>query len=227
VDTVVTTANSAARGGADTTETVDLQGNAALVDAANAAGVSRFLFVSVLGASDESPAEFVRAKAATERRLRDSGMAFTILQPNAFMDVWVPAIVGMPLQQGRPVTLVGRGDHRHSLVAEADVASLAVACLGNPAASGRTLALCGPEAWTWTEIVAEGSRILGRAIDVEYVPPGTPLPGLPPVMSALATGFETYETAVDTSGVAGEFGVQRTHLPDFLRAMLTTAPVNA
>jgi NADH dehydrogenase len=227
VDTVVTTANSAARGGADTTETVDLQGNAALVDAANAAGVSRFLFVSVLGADDDSPAEFVRAKAATERRLRESGMAFTILQPNAFMDVWVPALVGMPLQQGRPVTLVGRGDHRHGLVAAADVAALAVACLGDPAASGRTLALCGPEAWTWTEIVAEGSRILGRAIDVEYVPPGSQLPGLPPVMSALATGFEMSETVMDTSGVAEEFGVQRTHLPDFLRTMLSTAAVDA
>ncbi len=223
VRAVVTTANSAARGGEDTTETVDLHGNEALVAAASAAGVQQFLFVSVLGASEDSPVEFVRAKALTERRLRESGMPYTIVQPNWFMDVWAPMIVGMPLQQGRPVLLVGRGDHRHSFVAAADVASLAVACLGNPAALGRTLMLCGPDALTWTEVVTEASRILGSTIDVEYVSPGTPLPGLPPVVTALAAVFETYETVIDTSDVAREFGVQPTHLQDFLRAMLTTA----
>ncbi|WP_210479585.1 SDR family oxidoreductase [Naasia sp. SYSU D00948] len=222
--TVVTTANSAGRGGEDTTETVDLRGNAALVDAARTAGVAHFVFVSVLGATEDSPAEFVRAKALTERRIRESGMAYTIIQPNFFMDVWVPMLVGLPLQQGRPVLLVGRGDHRHSFVASADVASLAIACVGEAAASGRTLALCGPEALTWTEVVAEASRILGTTIEVEYVAPGTPLPGLPPVVTALAAALETYETVLDTSEVAREFGVERTHLRDFLRAMLTPAP---
>jgi NADH dehydrogenase len=38
VDTVITTANSAQRGGDDNVQTVDLQGNANLIDAAKAAG---------------------------------------------------------------------------------------------------------------------------------------------------------------------------------------------
>ena len=55
VEVVVTTANSAKRGGADNVETVDLTGNRNLIDAAARAGVRRFVFVSVLGVSADSP----------------------------------------------------------------------------------------------------------------------------------------------------------------------------
>ena len=48
VSAVVTTANSAARGGDDTTEAVDRQGNRALIDAARTADVGRFVFISSL-----------------------------------------------------------------------------------------------------------------------------------------------------------------------------------
>src|SRR5437867_11550136 len=51
-DTVITTANSAARGGEDKVQTVDLEGNRHLIDAALAAGMNQFIFVSVLTAED-------------------------------------------------------------------------------------------------------------------------------------------------------------------------------
>ena len=47
-----------------------------------------------------------QAKAATEAYLRESGMPYTILGPDIFMEVWVGMLVGMPLQAGQPVTLV-------------------------------------------------------------------------------------------------------------------------
>ena len=55
VDTVISTANSVKRGGEDTLETVDLQGTLDLIDAAQRAGVKRFLYASVQGASPDSP----------------------------------------------------------------------------------------------------------------------------------------------------------------------------
>src|SRR3954454_15187016 len=54
VDTIITTANSGFRGGEDTVETVDLQGNRNLIDAARAAGVRQFIFVSTLLADPNS-----------------------------------------------------------------------------------------------------------------------------------------------------------------------------
>ena len=62
VDAIVTTANSIGHGGEDTVESVDLRGNRNLIDAAEAAGVRRFVFTSALGAAADSPMEFLRAK---------------------------------------------------------------------------------------------------------------------------------------------------------------------
>ena len=46
---------------------------------------------ATLGASAASPLPLFRAKAAVEDRLRASGLAWTVLQPNAFMDVFLRA----------------------------------------------------------------------------------------------------------------------------------------
>src|SRR5919205_1181972 len=78
VDVVITTANAVGRGGADTVEAVDLAGNRALIDAARAAGVGQFIFVSALGSAPDSPVPFMRAKGHTEAHLRASGMPFAI-----------------------------------------------------------------------------------------------------------------------------------------------------
>jgi NADH dehydrogenase len=153
VDTVITTANSALRGGGDTTETVDRRGNRNLIDAAEAAGVRHFIFISALGVSDESPVDFMRAKAETERYLRDSGMEYTILQPNVFLDVWIPLLIGTAVEAGEPVTLVREGRRRHSMIAAADVAAFTVACVSNPTAVDRTIPLGGPEPVSWRDIV--------------------------------------------------------------------------
>lgn len=130
VETVVTTANSAKRGGDDTVESVDLDGNRALVEAATQAGVKRFIFVSALGADSDSPVPFLHAKARTEEAIQASGMGYEILRPDVYMDVWVPVVVGIPMQTGQAVRLVGEGSHRHSFVFSGDVGRFAVALAG-------------------------------------------------------------------------------------------------
>ena len=95
IETVITTANSALRGGADTPQSVDLEGNRNLIEAARAASVEHFIFVSLLGADPKNPAPFVQAKAQSESALRESGMEYTILAPTAYMEVWPAMVVGM------------------------------------------------------------------------------------------------------------------------------------
>jgi uncharacterized protein YbjT (DUF2867 family) len=151
---VVTTANSAMRSVPDTVETVDLGGNQSLIDAAQRAGVKRFIFVSALGADADSPVPFLRAKAAAEARLRDSGMSHTILRPNMFMDVWIPMIADRAVKTGRPVTVIGEGRRRHSFVAMQDVAKFAVAAVDHLAAANRVVVMGGPEPISWRDIVS-------------------------------------------------------------------------
>jgi uncharacterized protein YbjT (DUF2867 family) len=219
VEAIVSTANSALRGGDDTVETVDRQGNRNLIDAASAAGVRHFVFTSVLGASPDSPVPFVRAKGETEQRLQDSGMSWTMLQPEAYMDIWFPMVVGGPALAGQSVTLVGEGRRRHSFVAMRDVAEYALATLDHEA-NGQTLPIGGPEPVSWWEVIAAFNQELGHEISVRTVQPGEPVPGLPDVMAQLLAAMETYDTAIDSSGLASTYGITPTSAAEFVRGFV-------
>src|SRR5512139_885326 len=70
IETVITTANSVLRGGEDNLQTVDVQGNRNLIDAARAAGVQQFIFTSALGADANHPFPLFQAKGVTDAYLR-------------------------------------------------------------------------------------------------------------------------------------------------------------
>lgn len=219
IETLITTANSARRGGEDNVQTVDLAGNRNLIDAAKAAGVKQFIFTSALGADINSPAPFIQAKAKTEAYLRDSGMMYTILAPNAFMDMWVGMVIGVPLQAGQPVTLVGEGRRKHSFIAVRDVAAFATAAVGHPEAMNQYLAIGGPEALSWRDVVATFERVLDREIPVQYVSPGEPVPALPEgMMQQAMAGMEMYDSPLDMTEAASTFGVELTTLEESVRS---------
>lgn len=217
IETVITTANSAARGGDDSAETVDRQGNRNLIEAAERAGVRRFIFISALGSTPDSPVPFFQAKAATEQRLRESGMTWTILAPNLFMESWALGVVGGPITHGQPVTLVGTASRKHSFISAADVAHFAVAAVDAPVARNEYLPLGGPEALSWRDVVSVFERVLDRAVDTRFVQPGEPVPGMPDVMSGLLAAMETYDTVLDTGPLARQMGVELTPLESVVR----------
>jgi uncharacterized protein YbjT (DUF2867 family) len=223
-DVLITTANAIGRGGADTLESVDLSGNRDLIDAAQAAGVQQFIFTSALGATPDSPVPFLQAKGQTEAHLRASGIPFTILAPNLFMEVWIGGIVGLPLAEGHPVTLVGEGRRKHSFVSVEDVAAFAAAAVGHPAARNQYLPIGGPEPVSWREIVATCEQVLDRTIPVETVAPGELLPGLPPIMSSLMAAMESYDSALEMAEAARTFGVTLTSVEAYVRRTFAAVP---
>jgi uncharacterized protein YbjT (DUF2867 family) len=222
VETVLSTANSATRGGADNPQSVDLDGNRNLIEAARDAGVEHFVFISLLGADPDHPAPFMQAKGQSEAVLRESGMGYTILAPTAFMEFWPAMVVGMPVLQGQTVTLVGEGSRRHSFVSNRDVAAFAVKAVDHPAARNEHLAIGGPEALTWRDVVATYERVLERSIPVEYVAMGEPVPGLPEPMPALLAGMETYDSVVEVEETSRTFGVPVRRLETFVREQVAT-----
>jgi uncharacterized protein YbjT (DUF2867 family) len=220
INTVITTANSAMRSGEDTVDTVDRQGNRNLIEAARAAGVKQFIFTSFLGADPHSPVPLFQAKAETEAILRDSGLPYTILAPDFFMESWVGMVVGLPLQAGQPVTLVGEGQRLHSLISAGDVASFAVAAVGHPAALNQRLALGGPAPVSWRGVVEAFGQVLGQPLPVQFVTPGTPIPGLPDMVPAVLAAMETYDSPLPMDETARAFGVEQTTLAAFARRLL-------
>ncbi len=217
VRAVVTTA-SVSKTGDDSLENVDLQGNVHLIAAAQRSGVEHFVFTSTLSASEQSPVPLFRAKAVVERTLRESSLSHTILQPNAFMDVWFPMLIEASAFAGQPVTLIGESRRRHAFIAEQDVAAFAVAALFTPAAANATIVLGGPQALTLLDVVRAYEIATGRAIPTNSVAPGQPLPGVPEAVSGLAAALETFDSPVPMDVTSRTYGVELTSVADFARS---------
>jgi uncharacterized protein YbjT (DUF2867 family) len=221
-DTVITTANSVARGGEDNPQTVDLEGNRHLIDAAKAAGVKQFIFVSVLTADPKSPIPFLQAKGKTEDTLRTSGIPYTILAPNGYLEVMIGGVVGMPAMMGQPVTIVGGGRRKHSFISAGDVAAFMLAAIGNPGAINQKLLLGGPQPLSFRDAVAIYERVLGHQIQVRSVAPSEPVPGLPQMVAQLLAGLDTYDSPIDMTETARTFGIQLTPLEEVARLAATS-----
>ena len=221
VETIIATANSAARGGEDNVQTVDLEGNRHLIDAAKAAGVKQFIFVSALNADPNSPVPFIQAKGKTEDSLRESGIPYTILAPNGYMEVMVAGVVGMPAMMGQPMTIVGGGRRKHSFISASDVAAFILAAIGNPAAINQKVLLGGPQPLSFRDAVAIYERALGHQIQIRSVAPGEPVPGLPLMVAHLLAGLDTYDSPIEMTETARTFGIQLTPLEEVVRR---TAP---
>jgi NADH dehydrogenase len=129
--TVITTVTAIRRlldGAKDVTiEGVDREGGANLVRAAEAAGVQRFVYVSVAGLTDAlaARAPVIAAKKATEHLVQASTMRSVIVRPVAFLEMWLSPVTGIDAAKRRAV-LFGRGRTPTSYVAVDDVAEACV-----------------------------------------------------------------------------------------------------
>ncbi|MEO3934795.1 SDR family oxidoreductase [Micrococcaceae bacterium Sec7.4] len=117
-----------------------LQQHYAFVDAAAAAGVQHIVYTSFLGAAANCTFTLGRDHFATEEHIRASGMDFTFLRDNFYLDF-------LPLLAGADGVIRGpAGDGAMAAVARADIARSAVTVLRDPALHiGRTYDLTGPE----------------------------------------------------------------------------------
>ena len=169
VDTVVSTASATiSRGTGDSIFSVDRDGQLALVDAARAAGVRHFVYLSFSGNID-GPFPLRDAKRAVERHLQQSGMPFTVVRPACFMEVWLSPHAGFdPL--GGQVRIYGTGDAPVSLISAMDVAAYVAGCVDNPAVLNQVIELGGPEPVTPNAVVSLFEQALGRSIDRTHVP---------------------------------------------------------
>jgi uncharacterized protein YbjT (DUF2867 family) len=94
-------------GRGDTYATSDVGTTRALVDAARAAGVPRFVLLSSVGA-DSGAGAYLRAKADAERIVRESGLTWTLVRPSALVSP-ADGAEGSHGRRRTPHWLVGAG----------------------------------------------------------------------------------------------------------------------
>ena len=129
------------------------------VDAAAAAGVEHVVYISFFGAAPQATFTLARDHWATEEHLKASGMAWTFLRDNLYLE-FMDQIVGDDGVIRGPA-----GDGRAAVVSHDDIARVAVAVLLDPHAhAGRTYDLTGPEALTFADMASVISEVTGRVV---------------------------------------------------------------
>ena len=138
-DAAVFAAGAGPGSGVARKETVDRGASALFADAAERAGVRRFLTVSAMGADHEPPpgtdpvfAAYLRAKGAADDDVRArAALDWTVLRPGRLTDDPGTGLVNLAEHTGR------------AEVTRDDVAAVLAALLDEPRTAGRTLELVG------------------------------------------------------------------------------------
>src|SRR5882724_1724534 len=137
----------------------------AFVDAARRAGVRCIVKLSAIGVDGEIQFTVGKWHAANEQHIRKSGLAFTFLRPNSFMQNF---ITYFPPRNG--VIYLPWGNGTASFVDTRDIANVAAQTLTSDGHGGRIYTLTGPATLGIAEVALILSEVAGREFKYVDVP---------------------------------------------------------
>lgn len=136
------------------------------VEAAKAAGVKHVVKLSAFGSELEPGISLGRHHRAIEKAIEASGMAWTFLRPNNFMENFIGYYP--PDAQGNIYLPWGQG--ACSFIDSRDVGAVGAAALMGEGHAGKAYTLTGPEAFTIGQAAATIAKVTGRTINYVDVP---------------------------------------------------------
>jgi uncharacterized protein YbjT (DUF2867 family) len=133
-----------------------------VIDAAIRRGGIRHVVKVTSEASADSPIARRRGQAAIEDALRVSGLDYTLLRGNAYMQNF---LMLAPSIAASDTFASSAGDGRIGMVDTRDVGAVAAEIAAAPEAhAGRTYRLTGPESLSYADAAVVLSKVLGRTI---------------------------------------------------------------
>ncbi|NEO87433.1 MAG: NmrA family NAD(P)-binding protein [Spirulina sp. SIO3F2] len=156
VDAVIDAATARANGPNRMYE-VDWDGKVALIQAAAAANIQRYIFFSILNAEQFPQVPLMDVKACTEKFLAESGIPYTILRPCAFMQGLIGQYA-IPILDNQLVWITGVGAPT-AYMDTIDIAKFTIRALDVPETENRTFPMVGTRAWGAYEIIRLCERL--------------------------------------------------------------------
>ena len=144
---------------------IDTVANLNLVEAAQHAGVRRFVYVSLLLHSSWAGTTYVRAHEKVVEGLRDSGISYAIVRPTGMFPVFDPLI---SMARRGFAFIPGDGQARTNPVHPREVAQVCVDVLGQT--TNVRIPLGGPEVLTREDILRLAFAAVGRKPRLLHLP---------------------------------------------------------
>lgn len=135
------------------------------------AGVRNLVFLSAIGVdqNEQSPLRLV------EHAVMDSGIPWTILRPNFFMENFTSGFLG-PMIKGQSGIFLAAGKGKTSFISTKDIAEVAAEVFVQ-GGTGKEYCLTGPEALDHEEVARLISEVLGKQITYQALPEEVMLQG--------------------------------------------------
>jgi uncharacterized protein YbjT (DUF2867 family) len=156
------------------------------VQMAGKAGVQQIVKLSQFAANHNSPVRFLRYHAAVEQQIVQSGMAYTFLRPNLYMQGFL-GFRELIAKQGK--FFATAGDAKISAVDIRDIAAVAVEALTNTRHVNKIYTLTGPESLTHQQMAEAFTQALGRTVQYINVSADQMYPAL------IQAGFPAWQAA--------------------------------
>ena len=152
----------------ESTTVVDWEGKVALIQSAQAMGIQRYIFFSIMHCDNHPEVPLMNIKKCTEEFLEQSGMDYTVFRLAGFMQ----AIIGnyaVPILEEKPVW--GTSDSTKTAYLDTmDAAKMTMASLRAPEAIGKTLPMAGPRGYTTEQVVRLCETLADCDAEVRDVP---------------------------------------------------------
>ncbi len=149
-------------------------GTRALIEAASAAHVRRFILVSALGVAKETVelTPYYRAKWDEEQALEAADLVHVIFRPSFVFGRCGGALpTFIRLVRYSPLTpVLGPGTQRIQPIAVQDVASHLIKAIELEEVGGRTFDLAGPDQVNWDQLYSLIARVIGKRRRLVHVP---------------------------------------------------------
>ncbi len=145
-------------------QAVQAEGPRLIAEEAARAGVRRLVHISAIGADAKSDSAYARTKAEGEAAIRAAFPEATILRPSIVFgpeDGFFNRFARMALLSPA-LPLIGGGRTRFQPVYVGDVAEAVVRAIENPAATGQTYELGGPNAYSFADLMRMLLNEIGR-----------------------------------------------------------------
>lgn len=140
----------------------------AFVEAVQQSGVKHLVKLSQYAANADSSVRYLRYHAAVEAAIQASGVPYTFLRPNLFMQGLLNFRSTIATQNAFYAAI---GNAKVSIVDVRDIADVAVAALTESGHESKIYNLTGPEALTHAEMAEHLSTALGRQITFMDISP--------------------------------------------------------
>ena len=208
-----------------TFEQVDYQGTVNQVEAAKQAGVTRFVYVSGVGAAQDAAQHWFVSKWKAEEAVRTSGITHVIVQPT-----WVYGPEDHALNRFLGfakrlpfVPTFGNGQQLMQPIFVGDLARIIADALDKPEANDQTFEAGGPDRLSMDDVVRTALEVAGKKRPIFHQPAAVGklmatllqlLPG--PPLTPDSIDFITNEAVADNAALERVFSPKLTPLRDAL-----------